>query len=130
MSGSADTKFIIWLYQNGSQVTSNSGANGKMITRIKQTAPNQVVIAGNDASIYFYSISSVTSPNRYAISTSYLNGNCTDMVMVNLNTLWTSSNSPTIYSWNLNTSSMITSKNTGADNIESLETLSTNFCNL
>ena len=126
MSGSEDIKYSIYKENFIGAYSGNSAPDGIAITRIKQTASNQVVIAGSSSKIYFYPIKQPEgySLDSHATSASHLSVRCTDMVMVNITTIWVSSNSPTIYSWHVGTKNMIKSKNTGTSNIESLESLS------
>lgn len=126
MSGSENQKYTIWEQNLGGARSSNSAPHSIAITRIKQTALNKVIVAGSSTSIYFYPINADFSLGSFTPSTSYLTVRCTDMVMVNISTIWVSSNSPDIYSWNVVNNGYIKSKDTGSSNIESLESLSKN----
>lgn len=97
-----------------------------MITCIKQTSTNWILIAGNSVRSHFYDITQLSSPTGVNSSNTYLTGRCTDMVMVNSSMLWVSSNSPNIHLWDVDRKRRITQRSTGSSNIDSLESLSKN----
>lgn len=123
MTGSSDTNYIVWNLADGSIVSSGVAANGKKVTRIVQTSTTKVIIGANDPSIFFYDMTNPASPIQTAISPSYLSSPCTSMVMVNLNTIWVASATPTVNAFMTDTTWQSDSRTFGSNDIESLEYL-------
>lgn len=126
-SGSTDTYTIIWDTSSGVQISKFLAVNSKAVTCMKQVKSTQLFIGGADQSIYFWDISNMASPNRLAISASYLTGGCTDMCMFDTDHLVVSCQSSTVYCWSVSTQNMVKSIDSTPNTVLSLEYLSMAF---